>query len=499
MRSRAGISWRVAAIAAAVVIACMAVAVVPTPAQAGKKSLSLGIIDPWSLQSDSASENALWFDRLRDSRANIVLISKQWRQVAPTNPTASFDPTNPADPEYTWDELDQAVRNARARGLTPAILTSLAPVWAEGADRPSDFSLPVGPSDTSRAPDGTWKPNVSDLREWGEALARRYTGAFTDPDDPSGGPLPKVEHYQLWQEPNLGVYLNPRYENGKASSAIHYRAMIRAFWEGVHTASGTNKVITGGTSPYGDTSPTGRRTPPVVFWRDMLCLKGKKLKKKKCKEPAKFDITAHNAINTGPPRQKALDKDNAATNDLKKITRIVKKANKTGRVKPKGKRPLWGTEIWWDSNPPDTIDGVSLQKQARYLSEAAYLHWKQGASAVIWFLIHDLAPPLEFTAWSAGLYTKAGDPKPLLSAYRFPFAVDKGKKGKKGKTKKRQVWGIAPSKGRVIIERQKGSRWKKIGTTKASGAGVFAKKLRVPKSGTLRARRGSEASLGWKL
>ena len=475
-------------------LVCLGFVVGAHSAQAGQRTLSLGITDPWSLQQGSDAENAQWFDRVQASRASFVLLPSLWLRIAPGNPTAAFDATDPADPEYTWEVLDAAVRNATKRGLTPAIMVTIAPDWAEGKGRPSGFEIPKG-DDTTTAVDGTWKPRVDYLADYAEAIARRYTGAFTDPDDPLGGPLPRVRHFQLWQEPNLAIHLAPRFENGKPFAAIHYRKMLRGFWGGVHAADKKNKVITGGTGPYGDGNPDGVRTSPVEFWRDVLCLKGQKLKKLKCKKPAKFDIAAHHPINTGPPRQKAFDIDNASTPDMGKIKRVLRKAAKTGRVKPKGNKPQWATEIWWDSNPPDDRPGkgVDLQTQARYVSESMYLLWKQGVRTAIWFTIRDLAPPVTYTSYSSGLYTKQGEPKPALSAFRFPFAVDKRKRGMA------KVWGIGPSKGKVIIELEKGSRWKKIGTTKAGGGRIFSDNMKVPKAGMVRARRGSEASLGWKL
>jgi hypothetical protein len=91
------------------------------------------------------------------------------------------------------------------------------------------------------------------------------------------------------------------------------------------------------------------------------------------------------------------------------------------------------------------------------------------------------------------LHNKAGEPKPALDAYRFPFAVDTKRKGKPS------VWGIAPQKGKVMIEKQVGSSWKEIGTAKAKAGRVFLKRMNVPRNGTVRARKGSEASLGWML
>ena len=493
-------SGRALILAAAIAVAVLAWVVAPAQASA-RGGLTLGIVDPWSLQLGRGldiapidpAERALWLDRARSARAGILQFGAVWTSIAPRKPTPSFDATNPADPEYNWSELDGAIRDASARGLTPKILVAHAPDWAEGPNRPAGFEIPAGPEDVTTAPGGTWKPDPGAVGDFGQAVARRFSGTFTDPANPGAGPLPRVRYFQLWPEPNLGVYLNPRYENGEPFAANHYRQMLRRFWDGVHSVSKKNKVITGGTSPYGDHLPEGRRTPPAEFWRDLLCLKGKKLKKKKkCGKPAKFDIAAHNAINVGPPRQKATGVDDVSTPDVKKITRILKKAKKSGQVRPKGKKPVWVTELWWDSNPPDP-SAPDRETQARYLSEGMYLLWKQGVSAAFWFLIRDLAPPLGPSSWSSGLYDKAGVPKPALSAFRFPFAVDKRKKGKA------KLWGIAPSKGKVTIERQAGAGWKKIGKAKAGKGRVFFDEMRVPKAGTLRARKGSEASLGWEL
>ena len=188
----------------------------------------------------------------------------------------------------------------------------------------------------------------------------------------------------------------------------------------------------------------------------------------------------------------ALGVDNASTPDVGKIERVIGRATKTGRVEPKGPKPIWATEIWWDTNPPDP-DGIRPRKQARWLAESFYLLWKQGAQAVVWFLIRDLAPPPSFTSWSSGLYTADGEAKPALRAFRFPFVGDRiGKHEAK-------VWGIAPSKGRVRIERRKGKEWLRIGTARARGDRVFTEEVRAPKGSKLRARKAADASLAWKL
>lgn len=198
-------------------------------AHAGARGFTQGLVDPWTLQSTSPAERAAWLDRARSARTRIVLFSAVWRNIAPAEATPSFNPKNPADSGYDWRTLDGALRDATARGLTPTILVAHpAPVWAEGPNRPAGLEIPAGPSDATTAPVGTWKPDPGAVGDFGEALARRYSGKFSDPANPGAGALPRVRHFQLWQEPNLGVYLNPRYEGGEPFAAIHYRKMRRA-------------------------------------------------------------------------------------------------------------------------------------------------------------------------------------------------------------------------------------------------------------------------------
>ena len=62
------------------------------------------------------------------------------------------------------------MRDAAARGVQTLITVNSAPRWAEGPGRPASL-----PETTS------WKPNPSDLANFMQAVAARYSGSF-DPD-----------------------------------------------------------------------------------------------------------------------------------------------------------------------------------------------------------------------------------------------------------------------------------------------------------------------------
>jgi hypothetical protein len=404
------------------------------------------------------------------------LLTAPWDGIAPTPRPAGFDPANPASPGYNWDTVDAAVRSAAARGLQVVLGTNQAPRWAEGPNRPSQ----------AKAPFGTWKPDPGKLKQFARALARRYSGHFSS----AGGTLPRVRYFQLWAEPNLNVYLNPQWKKRRPVSALHYRKMLNAFYSGIKSVSKGDKVLTAGTAPYGDL-PGGARVPPATFWQTLLCLRGHALRKVHCADPAHFDIAAHNPINVGAPTRHALNSKDISTPDLGRLTRILRKAAHTGRSKPAGHKPLWATEIWWDSKPPDPR-GIPERRHARWLEQALYILWKQGAKRVVWFEIRDAPAAGSFAATAqSGLFFHDGKPKLAYRAYRFPFVGDRiGRRTVR-------VWGMAPSRGRVLIQRRHGGSW---GTVKRLTAGrdrVFAGKLGLRGHAKLRARAGGETSLVW--
>ncbi len=449
------------------------------------RPFELGLTDPLFSSEDSA-ERGLWLDRADAVGAQNVLPGALWGGIAPANPSAGFDPSDPADPEYDFSGVDATVAAALAKGLDPMLLVTGAPLWAEGRNRPAD---------TSGAPLGTWKPRPAELKRFAKAIARRYSGSFDDPRD-AVGPLPRVRDFQLWAEPNLSTYLNPQFEGKKPVAARHYRKMLRAFYAGIHSAPGKQRVVTGGTAPYGDVPGNdSQRTQPALFWREVLCLKakGRKLKKGRCKKPAKFDVLAHHPINVGGPFRKALNGDDVSTPDIDKLKRILRRAKRSGRVLPRGRKPIWATEIWWDSKPPDPR-GVPDAKHAAYVAESFYVLWRQGVERVVWFLIRDQRQNGRTHGGTpeSGLYLLDGEPKLAARAYAFPFVADKSRRGRT------RLWGVAPQRGRVSIQRRSGRGWKTIKRTRAKGSSRVFQARTGKRSGRFRALQAGDRSLTYR-
>ena len=224
-----------------------------------------------------------------------------------------------------------------------------------------------------------------------------------------------------WIEPNLSAYLTPQYRGKRLVSAVAYRKMLNAFYRGVHAAAPGDKVVSGGLAPYGE-PPGGDRTRPLTFLRKLLCLKGStgNLHARKCPAKAHLDLAGDHPIDTsGGPHTSAVNPNDVATPDFKNLRKTVRAAERHHTVKPGGRRPLWATEIWWETNPPDPRFGVTPKKQARYLGGALRILKRQGASVVINFLIRDADTPANGDGTTAtGLYFKSGKAKPSLKAWR---------------------------------------------------------------------------------
>jgi hypothetical protein len=469
--------------ALALLFAWLALGTGTAGAAAMPRGLQLGVTDPALTGSDPALREE-WMARATGARANLALLGVNWSKVAPVRRPAGFDPADPADPAYSWEGLDGAVRSAVAHGVQPLLAIDVAPAWAEGPNRPSLELAPVG----------TWLPQPAELGSFARAIATRYSGSFVDLTDPGAGALPRVRYFQVWEEENLSVHLNPLWEGGRLVGPLHYREMLNAAYMGIHGADPAARVISGGLSPYGDAFAGGSRVPPVWFWRSLLCLKGSRLRPTGCPDPAHFDIAAHNPIDVSGPSSSALSPLDASTPDIGRLMPIVHRAVATGRALPAKPKPFWATEIWWDSSPPDPA-GVPLRRHARFVAKSLFELWQQGVSAVVWWYLRDQAPgPAGFGATQqSGLFYREGRPKPAYRAFRFPFVAIRGRHGQV------LLWGKAPASGPLVVERRIRHGWVPLARPVAGPERVFFARMNVAGRFQARARQNGETSPPWQV
>jgi hypothetical protein len=238
---------------------------------------------------------------------------------------------------------------------------------------------------------------------------------------------------------------------------------------------------------------------PLVFLRELFCLKGRRhpTSKKHCSKSQipHLDVLSHHPINlVGGPSDHATNPDDATSGDLDRVKRVLRAAEKARNVKPRGRHPLWVTESYWYSDPP-TSGALPLPVQARYIEQAFYLWWKAGAQVVINFLVQDAANTSGGSpdVFGTGLFFQDGTPKPAFQAFRFPFVADRKGKGKV------LAWGKSPATGALEIQRQVPDGWQTLKQISVNDGEVFTSSLRIKGAATLRAVVGSDSSLPWDL
>jgi hypothetical protein len=460
---------RLALVAAAVVVVAAGI----WPATSGAKRFLRGFSDP-VYRSGNAAERGRWLQESVDRGSNVARIDVVWRSVATSQPA---NPVDPADPAYDFSEIDRAVRDAAARGLPILLTFQFAPPWAEGGERDTSFT-------------GVWKVNPDALGQFAEAVARRYSGTFSP--GLSEPPLPRVSYIEPWNEPNLPHFLSPQWKGkkkDKPASPGHYRKMLNAVFAGANRGNDAIKVVGGATAPYGDDPGEGARIRPLRFLRELLCLRKKRgsLEGGRCKEKAKMDVLSHHPITTsGGPRCSAISPDDAAVSDFKNVVEVLRAAEREKTIGPGGRRPAWATEVWWETNPPETSAmAFPINKVARWTPEALYLLERQGASAAVWLQIVDSG------SFQTGLFFADGTPKPLAAAWRFPFVTDRISESKV------RAWAIPPTDGRLEIQRGSGAEWRTVRSINARAGSSAQTTLRQRGSATFRAVINGEASPEW--
>ncbi len=429
--------------------------------------------------------------RTKNVRGSVIRITVSWLQIARTRPPMTSDARNPGWRGYDWGNLDAVVRDVHGAGLRPLVSFTSAPRWAEGPGRP-----PIGRD----APPGSWRPSDAAYRLFAEAAARRYSGRFPDPANPAIR-LPRVKYWQAWNEPNLTNFISPQWvregDRYRAASPGIYRKLLNAFYAGIKKVARSNVVVAAGTAPYGEPRAGERRMPPALFARYLLCVRGRVAPKSvKCPAgPVYFDAYAHHPYPISSPDRPG-NPDDVVIADLWKLTRPLRRAEKSEVVRPRGRKQFWATEFSWDTSPPDP-DGVPVNTQALYVASAFYLMWKQGVDVAVWYLLRDEA---EGRGWAFGLQSGVffrepgdafGSAKPSSTAFRFPFTAYR-------RGTRNELWGLAPGRGRVTIEAFRQGSWVPVKQLLARSNRVFVGYERFPAGTDLRARWGAETSLTWR-
>jgi hypothetical protein len=449
---------------AALLAAGLLLSAQPSPAEAKPRPLRTGVSYLYKEDAEPAA-----FQHVRQAGAQRVLTPLEWGWIAPERRPASWQPDNPADPNYDWDLYDRWVVNAVAAGLTPVLQIRGAPAWAQRCGFTS-FDTPCD-------------PDPGELAAFAAAAARRYSGTF--------GGLPRVYYWQGLNEANLSLFFKPQFVDGKAVSADLYRALINTFYAAIKAVDPSNIVIAGGLGPIAVPKFT---IGPMRFTRELLCMRtNAKPAKGNCGGGVRFDIYDIHPYTTGSPAHEGGVND-VQLGDLDKLQGLLRAADRAGRIKGRFKRtPLWATEISYDTNPPDP-GGLPMAIASRWTAELLHTAWRAGVVDVFWFSLRDFKPDPRQPSYvtpESGLFFRGPDPvfdqpKEIFYAFRFPFVAYARKRGGPAL----DFWGRTPSSkgGRVTLQALRRGKWRRIGGARADRVGIFRGRLR---SGYGRGGKGS--------
>jgi len=382
---------RVGSLAAVLMTALVSLAFLAASAQPADASryMRIGIYDEAQTLYGPVDRTFSLFKQLRVQEVRLNLYWGGRYGVAKTRPAAA---TNPNDPAYDWTLYDRTVFLAAQTGVHVLFSVYGTPTWANGGKGPN-----VAPT------------RATDLRNFAYAAARRYSGVFLGTD---GRTIPAVKEWLAWNEPNNPVFLIPQYKrtaNGwTIQSAVDYAKICSAVYNGVHaTLASAERVGCGGTAPRGNNNPSTARASvsPLAFLR---AVKKAGLKSfdawvyffnyaTPTETPTTKPVTAKGA----PPTAITL----ANLGDLiKEVTRLY------------GNKRIWITEYGYQTNPPDRLFGVTLTKQAQYLTQAFAIARKSPRiDMMLWFLLKD-EPTV--AGWQSGLLTASGAKKPSFAAFQ---------------------------------------------------------------------------------
>jgi hypothetical protein len=361
-------------------LAFAAVAALAAPAGLAAERMWIGFHDDPSFRWVSDKANRI--QSASSQGATVMRLLVQWNQTAPRRPAS---PSNPFDPAYNFQDLDDTIRTAQEADMEVLLTLSGTPRWANGGRNPN-----VMPK------------RVADFTGFAQAIASRYSGRFAG--------YPFVRFWSIWNEPNLQLFLAPQFDaRGRSVAPRNYATLYAAAYKGIKAGNRRALVAAGETSARGSDKPTGLRPihSPGRF-AELVAKANPRLK---------FDAWSHHPYpftpNLGPSQK--VRWPNVTLGSLPLLEENLTRWFKRETV------PIWVTEYGHETKPPDTI-GVSYAKQAAYIRQSiAIAKTYPFVTMFIWFVYQDD----QGQPWESGVYTsdgiaKGGSP-PRFSAAARPL------------------------------------------------------------------------------
>jgi hypothetical protein len=347
-----------------VVLVMSALVTFATPAAGAADRMWIGFHDDPSFRW--VNDRSARIERSARDGSSIIRLLVQWNLTATRRPA---NPSNPFDPAYNFDDIDEATRLAQQSDQEVMLTISGTPRWANGGARPN-----VMPR------------RISDFQAFARAIASRYSGRFVG--------YPFVRFWSIWNEPNLNLFLTPQFNSkGKSVAPANYARLAAAGYAGIK--AGNRRAVVG----VGETSARGRdqRVPglsdthsPGKF-AELVAKASPRLR---------FDAWTHHPypFNPNSPPTQQVKWPNVSLKSLPRLNDELKKWFKRRSV------DVWVTEYGHQTKPPDSF-GIPYGKQAAYVRQSIALARSYSfVTMFIWFVYQDD----QGQPWESGLYTQGG-------------------------------------------------------------------------------------------
>jgi hypothetical protein len=344
-------------------------------------------------------------DDFKNLGADTVRALIIWSRVAPT-PQATHVPAgdmaDPATYDGNWAPYDALLTAAQARGLkvlfTP---TGPGPAWASGCKGSASARQPCRPSPTQ-------------FRRFMTAVARHFPGQH---------------RWSIYNEPNVRSWLSPQFSGGKPVSPDLYRSLYRAALGGLRDAGrGSDRVLLGETAPSTTGSSTARAPSmaTLTFINRLFCMSsgGGRVTGGACK--GKFSLLRSAGFATHPyvrggsagPSTRARPGE-VTIGSVGRLAGALDRAARLGRVARR--LPIYFTEYGFQTDPPDSLLGVSLTAQATFINQSDWIAYRlPRVRSVSQYLLNDDGV---VSGFQSGLRFVSGKAKPAFAAYRLPIWV----------------------------------------------------------------------------
>lgn len=303
-------------------------------------------------------------------RADFLLHTVSWADTAPTPPA---DPRDPADPAYRWEELDRVMAEAASAGIEIVPQVMWTPAWANGGRPPS-----TGPADPQAYADFL------------TALGTRH---------------PQIRRWLIWGEPVRGVNWRPQSPAG----AQAYARLLDAAYGAVKALDPADQVIGGNSYCCG--LDTGNSTSAREWLKQVRLPDGR---------PPRLDLYGFNPyterqidMRQTPRSYRGMD-----FNDLDTLARLI------DRVYPRRRLGIFVGEFGFQTEGANYQYPYTMPRdeQARRLLRSFRDARRLGrVVAISNYLLYDQPPRTvrgQPAAWSTGLLTYDGRPKPAWYVFR---------------------------------------------------------------------------------